>query len=353
MKKTFTISFLTVLLACTATTVNARSWRINSDATQHADFADLNAAMSSSDVLAGDTLYLDPGCILSDKQTVSKSVTIVGVGYYRGSAPYPISCISSNLYLDSNGIKLEGLSMNGGYLYVGAPNVSIERCKITSTIVIGENSKGNNVDAKYTTIRQCYITDGKLTGKGKTSSYSSFLTMENCILRRTNSSSVSALVGFYIPTIINNYICLKEGNSAYTHFSDVSQGIIQNNILIKKNGDANIFQNVTGTVVECNIMSCGSDTYPSYADGNKFGFTAESDIFAMEGTFDQLYQLKSDSPAKGYGKDGIDCGPFGGPNPYVLNGLPAGYPYYTKATVDSRAKDGKVNVSLKIKMQDE
>lgn len=352
MKKTFTISFLTVLLACTATTVNARSWRINSDATQHADFADLNAAMSSSEVVAGDVLYLDPSCTLTSAQIVTKSVTIVGVGYYRGSSPHPISCINNTLTLRTDGIKLEGVTINSN-INIAANNITIERCKISGTINVGSAENGGGISAQYAKLRQCFIINGRIDGRGETSNYSSFFTMENCIFIRTDNSNVSALENFYIPTIVNNYICLKEGNSAYTHFKDIRQGTIQNNILIKKNGDVNIFYDVAECIVERNIMSCGSDSYPSYADDNKFGFTAESGIFAMEGTFDQLYQLKSDSPAKGYGKDGIDCGPFGGPNPYVLNGLPAGYPYYTKATVDSRAKDGKVNVSLKIKMQDE
>ena len=68
---------------------------------------------------------------------------------------------------------------------------------------------------------------------------------------------------------------------------------------------------------------------------------------------DQLYQLKEDSPAKGYATDGGDCGPYGGLTPYVPGGLPNGYPYYTKAIIPAKSKNGKVNVSLKIKMQNE
>ena len=67
----------------------------------------------------------------------------------------------------------------------------------------------------------------------------------------------------------------------------------------------------------------------------------------------ESYELIEDSPAKGYGTDGKDCGIFGGLYPYVKGGLPQGHPYYTKAVISPRAENDKVNVSLKIKMQDE
>ena len=76
-------------------------------------------------------------------------------------------------------------------------------------------------------------------------------------------------------------------------------------------------------------------------------------VFVLKGTNDQRYQLKADSPAKGAATDGGDCGPFGGLYPYVIGGKPAGYPYYTKAVIGTRAENGKINVSLNIKMQNE
>ena len=70
-------------------------------------------------------------------------------------------------------------------------------------------------------------------------------------------------------------------------------------------------------------------------------------------TNDDEYVLVDDSPAINYAIDGTDCGPTGGEYPYVTAGLPYGHPYYTRAVVGSTAIDGKLNVSLKVKMQDE
>ena len=62
---------------------DAASWRINNNANRKAHFTDINAAMSSTDVVDGDTLYIDPGCNITGQQNVTKQVTIVGTGYWR------------------------------------------------------------------------------------------------------------------------------------------------------------------------------------------------------------------------------------------------------------------------------
>ena len=55
------VALATTMLVAKASTVHASSWRVNNDATKKAHFVDINAAMASEEVQAGDTLYLDPG----------------------------------------------------------------------------------------------------------------------------------------------------------------------------------------------------------------------------------------------------------------------------------------------------
>ena len=71
-----------VLTFVGAQTVSAKSWRVNNNSTKKANFVDINAAMASADVVAGDTLYLDPGSVLASAQTISKAVTVIGPGYF-------------------------------------------------------------------------------------------------------------------------------------------------------------------------------------------------------------------------------------------------------------------------------
>ena len=68
----------------------------------------------------------------------------------------------------------------------------------------------------------------------------------------------------------------------------------------------------------------------------------------------ESYTLVEGSPAIGGGTDGQDVGIFGGLYPYVANqGLPKGYPYYTQNIVGAKAVDGKVSVTLNVKIANE
>lgn len=337
MKKTITISICVAVLAMIATTANAKSWRINSDTTKKANFADINAAMSSSDVEAGDTLYLDPGCLLTANQTVNKRVTIVGPGYLRNSAPHQGATISGVLYLSAANAKIEGVTMTNE-VNIRAQYVTIERCRVTDAI---KNNATYN--SQYATIRQCYIT--RIYGCGSSSTYTAYWTIENNIIQYTYTT-ISNLNN---PTIRNNYI--SNNSSSDISISSIQGGMVTNNIIINKGTKNSVWTSMTDVVINHNVTSSAEKTaYPDnlYLDSND-----ESVVFALEGTYDQKYQLKADSPAKGYATDGGDCGPSGGTYPYVISGLPAGYPYYTNAVIGTRAENGKINVSLNIKMQNE
>lgn len=339
MKKTISISICVAVLAMTATTATAKSWRINNDVSKKADFTDLNAAMSNSDVQAGDTLYLDPNCAITGTQTVTKQVTIVGSGYFRTNAPQGFSYIMGALKLNAQYIKVEGVIMTD-YVYLYADYITIERCK-TGWITISSN----NGSAKYATIRQCYIP--RIYGGGDNNT--SFATIENNIFI-CGSTPIDNLK---VPTIRNNYVKCTETGNGQRVLDKIYEGIITNNILMQSASKNLVLGSVSDCTISNNVMSCTEGTYSSIGENKYLGSTDESIVFALEGTDDQRYQLKADSPAKGYATDGGDCGPFGGLYPYVISGLPAGYPYYTKANIGTRAKDGKINVSLNIKMQNE
>jgi hypothetical protein len=354
MKITFTISIFVAVLAMTATTANAKSWRINSDATQAADFASINAAMNSSDVADGDTLYLDPGCGLSS-QTVSKQVTIVGPGYLRNDAPYRSATILGDyFYIKAANTKIEGVVISS-VLRIMAQYVTIERCNLNDYTSIGYN----NSNAQYATIRQCYIKNYIEGYNSGNASYSGYSTIENNIIISSNyyaNGSGGVVNNLQYTTIMNNYISATHNGEYYNAWviGNITSGMIKNNILLNT-GKAknNVLTKNSNTTVINNVMSCAEGTYTNIGDNKYLDSVDESLVFALQGTNDQRYQLKTDSPAKGYATDGGDCGPFGGTYPYVISGLPAGYPYYTNAVIGTRAKDGKINVSLNIKMQNE
>ena len=343
------------LMALTVTTATAKSWRINNDANMKPDFVNINAAMASDNVQPGDTLYLDAGCTIATDQEITKRVTVIGTGYFRPDAPHALAGLSKILKISADYTKIEGLLLNEE-VRVNAQYVVIERCKVYHVNLCSDSYAMYN--AREAVIRQCYIVQG-IHGWDKSSVcpyYSNFVTIENCIL----AEGYSYIKDLVSPTIRNNIIYQTwniNGNTGSYNLQNIDNGIIQNNIIINRVDAAMTFKNIANSIVTNNVIFGSTENFPAYAADNLFVDNREG-IFTKEGTWevDTYYQLAENSPAKGYGILGgvaVDCGAFGGPNPYVLNGLPAGFPYYTQASVDARSKNGKVNVSLKIKMQDE
>lgn len=319
---------------------HATSWRINSIANRHAHFTDINAAMSSSEVQDGDTLYLDPGCTLTSNQTVSKRVTIIGTGYFLPEGTHQLATVNANITLKSAYAKVVGLQMTK-IVYIGADNVTLERCNIGKVQTTGTT-------AQFATIRQCYFSNGMIKGAGMTNTSSAHWTIENCIIIYTDN--YDPIQYLYFPIIRNNYIRpnYSKGSASVAYVSD---GIMVNNICINTKfvENANPYE-MTDCVITNNVFHIASlkDTYPNnvFIDEN-----TEEAVFALEGTNDQLYQLKADSPAKGAATDGGDCGPYGGAHPYVPSGYPFGMPRFVSSSANTLAKDGKVSFSNQATIQ--
>lgn len=327
--------------------MSAKSWRVNSNTTRGANFADINAAMSSTEVQDGDTLYLDPGCFLTSTQRVTKCVTIIGNGFFHDKQqPYGFATISGDTYLQAAGCKIEGVIMLST-CYVAADNVTIERCKIHNDLRYGIATSGNN--CKIATIRNCYIDAyyQEIIGQGRNNMNTAYWTIENnIILGYWSNESIQEL---YSATIRNNYFYMDHGNTVFYQLQNCT---ITDNIIINVNNKNNILRDdcVDITFHHNVISSAENSTYPQnkYLDSND-----RTAVFTMTGNNDLQYQLCEGSPAKGYATDGGDCGPYGSGYTYVPGGLPYGKPYYTEATIGSVAHDGKVNVTLKISVQDE
>jgi len=320
-------------VALTATASQAHSWRINNDVTKAPDFTDLNAAMASENVADGDTLYLDAGANLSAQQNVTKQVTIIGVGY-DATLPYGFSTISGAFNLKKVGIKAEGLNITSTTT-IAADYVTIERCKATR--IYGSET------CQYATIRQCYITNSSsytVRGLGKTNTRSAFWTIENSIV--VTNIDKHLILDLYSAVLRNNLLIMK---SYYNCIASLSNASISNNIIVSTQYADRCITDTDGQFVN-NVVGQNYAAETNHVTGSK-----STDV-VFTGNYES-YELIEDSPAKNYGTDGKDCGIFGGLYPYVKGGLPQGHPYYTKAVISPRAENDKVNVSLKIKMQDE
>ena len=353
MRKILLLTLVSVAFVFSSEDVCARSWRINSSTEAKADFTSLSAALGSLEVFNGDTLYLDSGCFVSGCE-ITKSVTIIGTGFNLAGSPVKEAVIGSTLTIETSNVKVEGCVINGGVeLSFQAKNVTFERCRILGVCT-----------ADYTTVNRpvkflsCFLGKGiSVSGTGNN------FVVSNNIIR-------GQLSGLNSATITNNVI-VYDGDDSKTDYAlvEITNSSISNNIIINTNTkylvnkDQTVFYYKNNTIKDItpeynnsivrNVLSTAAEyAFPNYPD-NKFIGAALEDVFVMEGGIDAMYELKEGSPALGYGTNGYDCGIFSGPYPFVLSGRPRLVPYIYEATIPNQSTDGKLNITLKIKSQNE
>lgn len=356
MKKFFTL-MTAVVLFCSA--AEAKNWRINNDPAAKADFLSINDAMASTDVYAGDVLYLDPGCRLP-AQTITKGVTIIGTGYNLKETE---EAMVAGITIQANDIKLTGINVSGGINwpnnYSIFHNITIERCKFQGLRTHSYSSSSEYI-CYGVKIIGCYVT-GDIDGGGPKSP----LTIRNSIILGRVGSINNGI-------ITNNVIIYDSGTRTnqptYFPLNYTTNSTITNNIIINPTTHTTTTDNVVTNwshqtiyntaitdynTITNNVLS--TDEAHAWADfpTNKFIGAKIEDVFVNEGDQEEKYQLKEDSPALGYGTNGVDCGAFDGMYPYVLCGRPQFVPYIYDAQIPNTPTDGKLNITLKIKSQNE
>ena len=337
-----------VLTIVGAQTVSAKSWRVNNNSTKKANFVDINAAMASAEVVAGDTLYLDPGCVLASEQTISKAVTVIGTGYFLQNGMVAAT-INNEVFIKAEGAKLNGVNINGRVRIV-ANNITLERCQINCQVLQYGGRYG-------LTVLQCYINNSNdyssIQGE-----FRSATIKNNIIMHQYNGSDYySALENVHDSEISNNYLVVTGCSNSYQRnvLNNITNSQIYNNIIAHGSFPNLIFANsgaANNNGFYNNVITAAEGTYSNVQDIVYLGSADVSSVFA-KGINDAAYRLKEDSPAKGAGFGGVDCGPYAGATPYVESGLPLYHPYIKKAVVAGKAGNGEVDVELNIKMQNE
>lgn len=346
----FTKAALSVimLLALSDTTASAKSWRINNDTRKQANFTDINAAMASADVAAGDTLYLDPGCVLASKQTITKSVTVIGTGYFLPNG-FVGAKINATLYIKAAGAKINAVTITGT-VYIENDNITLERCMINKILRSGVTRYG-------LTVLQCYIncsTDySSIEGEFRNA------TIKNNIIRNQyrNGYTYAAIRNVHDSEISYNYLVTEGCNKSYISdvIKDITNSQIYNNIIKHGSYPNRIFNNSASDYNNSfynNVITAAEGTYSNVSNIVWLGSADMSTVFA-EGSDDAAYHLKEGSPAKGAAADGGDCGPYGGATPYVEGGKPLFHPFINDVTVSVKPVNGKIKLKLNAKMQNE
>ena len=306
------------------------------------------------EVFNGDTLYLDSGCFVSGPN-IDKSVTIIGTGFNLAGSPVKEAVIEGNLEIAAGNLKLEGCIIHGRVVFItDAKNVTFERCRISGVVETYNSIMSISGPVKFLS---CFLGGGIDQNTGNN------FVISNSIIREHLSGLNSA-------TITNNVI-VYDGDDSETDYAlvDIKNSSISNNIIINTNtkyavnSDQTVFYYKNNTIKDTtprynnsivrNVLSTAAEyAFPNYPDNKFIGATLE-DVFVMEGGIDAMYELKEGSPALDYGTNGYDCGIFSGPYPFVLSGRPRLVPYIYEATIPNQSTDGKLNITLKIKSQNE
>lgn len=306
------------------------------------DYTSLQEAIDAA--TPNDLIYVYGGQGSYGNIIINKPVNIIGPGYFLADN-YPLMKNKGTVLVDSisvvtgaNNCYISGLSFYH-FTLENVSNIIIRGCKThygwtgsDDEFVTLKNTNHVTIVNNYFSLpygsQYIHIDDGN-----------SNLTFENNVFlgcdikynynEKTTSSGIvfqynifSSLIGFQESNVRGN-IWYESSN---THpFDPYGTCTIENNVIIHRNIPGN-------TIIEDNVT-----LFVGYPDSG--GYSPDS-----------KFMLKENSPAKGVGPDGTDCGIFGGPHPYVFSGIPS-IPYITELVAPLTARRGDtIQVHIKARV---
>jgi len=342
MKK---LTLLALLFMAMGTMCNAQKiWSVSKDAAQKANFSEIQSAIDAAS--PGDYIYVYPS-VYENGFTLGIPVVIVGPGYFLGDnintqvnkSPATIKG-EVTIGINTSGTILTGLNIENKVTIQGTSNVVLKRNRIHSV----EINSSTNI-----TIKQNYIYDNSHSYDVNSTHYYSSIYIKNnsnSILIKNNyvmSSLEWAFFDFYAFLLTENSTsCLIENNLINGHFK--GENITFNNNISRAGENKG--------AVNCSFNNnISSLSQFGTANGNQANITMTTVFIgsATNPSADGQWQLKNGSPAKGAGQDGVDCGMFGGPDPYVLSGIPDIPSIYFFQAPDGGSASNGLPVRLKIK----
>lgn len=320
------ITLTTVFLAINIT-LFATVWRVNPTPGASAHFTTLQAAHNAVTTLSGDTLYLEGSTFGFGGLSMSKKLIVIGSGYFLTANPQTQyntaeSNIDSYVYCNagSEGSKFIGCKFSA-YVYLYTNNLTFERNMFDYTSYNALSSQANVSNIQI--INNYFNNYFAYTSINFSQTHSNILIANNYfngyVTTGANFSGVFANNIFNYPITIYN-------------------STLVNNIALH-----------TVTLYNCiKTYNIGNSTQFGTLNGNQQNVTATSLFVGLSGnSTDGQWQLKVGSPAIGAGESGVDCGIFGGSNPYKLSGMP---PIPAIYDLNSQSLPGNtLNVNLKAK----
>ncbi|NOS91416.1 MAG: hypothetical protein HOP30_05810 [Cyclobacteriaceae bacterium] len=325
MKKLLIIILISMGLGLQAQTI----LRVNNIPTVNAPFRTIAAAVAVAGTT--DTILVEGSPTAYDATlTLSKRVTIIGPGYFiNGSVQAnPFNARMGQIIFNagSEGSTITGLELTGTFV-VNISNLTISNNKCNSVNILGGNSN--------LVIKENYIVAGVGRGTANSNTSSNILITNNFI---------GGTVGFQdnvtYSVIVNNVI----GGAS----NSIVNAQASNNIFTSATADP--IDNFANAVILNNVFVAAAQ---SGADAtNILGAVSTTLFLGLAGNnTDTQWRLKAGSPAIGAGSSGLDCGMYGGANPYKPFGILPGQPTLTGLTLPGSVPvNGTLNVKVSAKV---
>jgi hypothetical protein len=311
---------LLVLVSGISVATQAKSWRVNNNVGVVADFTSLGAAINSTDVKNGDTVYVEPSATkyAGSGATLSKKLIIIGPGYFLdpahatnpgngGLQAVPQEAEVNYFYVaaGASGSKIMGINLDGTY-FRGADNVTYERVRFTGSFHF-ESGVNTNI-----TVRKCYFSNSVALYSGSGATLSNFV-CENNIFTYNSQFNLPILIGS--GNIVRNN----------TFYNSNSTLVVVNAYFVNNIVASTTPFTLTNCTIKNNLFQV-NQVLPGTATNNQVNVIM-NDIFVGTGSIDARVKLKPGSLASGAGLTvgtvvSPDCGAFGATDPYVLSGIP-------------------------------
>lgn len=299
MKK---LQLFLVMVAAVALQAQAKTLRVNS-VSGMATYTSIQAAVDAAS--DGDVIMVDASPDVYEKTTINKRITLIGPGYFLRNNNMEIE-VTKDARVDGLIIKKEGVAVMGMHIFDGdldiqAPKVVITRCRVSGWSEVRFLEGADNC-----ILHQNYMPDNQLGG------------------------------GIFW------------GNPTYNHQ-------ITNNILKMQ------ICNINNSYIAYNTCFEGTSTpNPYFSANNKlehnivsardFGQDDKSNTYT-DNHFMEIFDVETDMQVWYKTGSYTSYGAFGGNDPYILSGIPAG-PVIEQLTVPASVEQGgKLNVTIKLGRQ--
>lgn len=326
----------------------------------------MNLQTEMDNSTAGDILMVEAGNY--GAITFSKQLTLVGPGYANAQTATPGNAVLGAVKFNTGSAGSWLTGFQAGDINVSVSNVVVMR-NYCGTIRVGINDAANSWQAvaSNVVIKQNLATRLEIIANTSPGQVSNFSVKNNLfswgfylggviggeIINNTFDYNLigdesqsrqiyTSQVGFYNTNPFNCgklNIAFKNNILTNISYSDASScpiinyptDVFRNNILHTHASVTSINIPNNTTITDLSTLYQG---YPNNPSGL---------------VFDARNQLTANSPAKGAGEDGTDCGAFGGEEPYVLSGVPFVPSIIDVKVPQTTSQNGILNIQIKAK----